>query len=168
MKGHAEDGGPCYDHSKVLEAVTSISNDKETLRCLYAEYSERMRNRGAHVWITGAVFIPLSFAGIVAGIDNPWQTTLIAVLSIFLIWIWTYASKSMRVALERHRTVCGILESAMLKQEFSPEGITLSDLLEPLHEKTWPKLRSVRLGITWFVTGMWVAAMIISFVTQSP
>jgi MFS family permease len=155
MNSHAKDGKPCYDSS-------------ETLRCLYAEYSERMRNRGAHIWIIGAVFIPLSFAGIVTGIDNPWQTAFIAVFSAGVIWAWVLISESMRVAYERHRAVCEILESAMLKQELSLDGKTLSDLLEPLHKERWPRLHIIRPGIAVVVTVMWVLVAVASFVIPPP
>ncbi len=111
---------------KILKALEK--KGKGTLRYLYAEYTERARNKGAHIWIIAALFIPLSISGVVAlENDEPCRTIWIASASIAMIWIWFFLSEALRNKLDRDLQVRNMLEAMILGLE---TPLTWKDLAE--------------------------------------
>lgn len=136
----------------------------ENLRCLYSEYSERMRHSGAQIWLIGSVFIPLSLSGVVLSLSNPVHTLAIAGFSIFLIWVWYLISARIRTALDRDFAICAAIETAMLNLERPLTRVGLNELIVPLDKKKQMRLRHIRLGIAVFISAGWSIVAVVSFV----
>ncbi len=156
---------PQFDSSRLREAFDRCSDSGDTLRCLYTEYSERMRNRGAHIWTTAAVFIPLSLSGVV--VVRGETAGPLALSSSLLIWAWVVISELMRAELARRRSVCAALETAMLKLETPLGQYGLTELLTPGERRRgfivlerftrrFSTLRAVRVAIAGAVTLFWI------------
>lgn len=151
------------------------SQDPESLRCFYTEYSERMRHTGAQVWLTGSVFIPLSLAGVIVTFKTPGQTFAVAVFSILLIWIWYLISVVPRHTLDRDLAISVILEAAMLHLEgdLADHGVLataklleekkgMEKVVERILKDSPVPLWFVRLGIPMAITIGWLAGAIVS------
>jgi len=127
--------------------------EPEDLRCLYTEYSMRRRNRGAHIWIIAAVFIPLSISGAAAlDSEQPGRTIAMAIASILLILAWVLFSKVLRDRCNSALAVCAALETTMLKREtpFNGRG------LEELPRGDCLTLRCLRHAFAALITTGWI------------
>ena len=152
--------GEKYPHDLLQLCGILEGGDPDTLRCLYKEYSTRRRNRGAHIWTIGAIFIPLSVSGAAAlhpGI--PGRTSAMAAVSIVLIWIWFCISETLRHRIDSVLTVCAALETVMLRRE-SPLGIRG---LEGLHRKQGILLGRLRVVIVVVITTVWLIVAAVDF-----
>jgi hypothetical protein len=146
---------PKFNLDEVLKALKD--QDPENLRCLYTEYSQRMRYSGAEIWHIGSVFIPLSLSGVVLGLGDPKRTVAVALSSIFLIWIWYLMSVRLDTILSRDLAICGAIETMMLKTERPMTERGLNEIIKPLKEKREVRLRQSRLAIPVLISVGWLA-----------
>ena len=147
------------------EVFTALKDkDAENLRCLYAEYSARMRHSGAQIWVIGSVFIPLSLSGIILGISDPCHTIPVAGFSAFLVWAWYFISARIDTALERDLAICAVIETTILKLEQPLIRRGLNELVVPIEKKREIRLRHVRLAVPIAVTVGWLLVAILSLV----
>jgi hypothetical protein len=149
-----------YDLDQVRKALEG--QDTENLRCLYTEYSARMRNRGAQIWIIGSVFIPLSISGVALGLTGIRHILAVAFFSIALIWTWFFISLALRNGFERALVICATIETVMLNRQLPLSRRGLDDLIVPLQKEKGVRLRHIRLVISFAITVMWLLVVILS------
>jgi hypothetical protein len=149
-----------YELAKVRKAVEG--HDSEDLRCLYTEYSARMRTRGTQIWNIGAVFIPLSISGIAFLNDDPNRTLAVAVFSTLMIWIWFTLSTALRDGFEQARVICATLETVILNVETPLCRKGLEELIVHPQRRVWPRLRHIRLAIPIVITAIWLIVVVLS------
>jgi hypothetical protein len=142
----------------------------QDLLSLHADYSERMRLSGAQIWIIGSIFIPLSLSGIALGIEDPYQTLVIGIFSLVLVWVWYLISFVLRDALERDYRVLAAIETVVLDLEPPLLKYGLGEMVEIKHTKWYSRLlakvlsmRRIRLGIPMLVTLVWIIVVVISW-----
>jgi len=151
-----------YDLDQVRKALEGQDQNTENLRCLYTEYSARMRNRGAQIWIIGSVFIPLSISGVALGLTDIRHILAVALFSIALIWTWFFISLALRNGFERALAICATIETVMLKGQLPLSRRGLDDLIVSLQKEKGVRLRHIRLAIPFVITVMWLLAVISS------
>ena len=153
-----------YDLDQVRKAE---GQDAENLRCLYTEYSARMRNRGTHIWIIGSVFIPLSISGVALDLTDIRHILAVAFFSIALIWTWFFISLALRNGFERALAICATIETVMLNRQLPLSRRGLDDLIVPLQKGKGVRLRHIRLAIPFVITVMWLLAVILSMLSNA-
>jgi hypothetical protein len=141
---------------EVRKALDGQEQEPDNLRCLYTEYSARMRNKGAHIWIIGAFLMTISVSGI-AVLDfekSPEQTVVVAIPCILLALTWLLISEALRARLNRDRAICDTIEAIMLKRELPlSRSIAKSKRLFPL---SW-----IRRLISLVIIGIWVTVVVV-------
>ncbi len=154
---------PEYNLDRILKVLKD--KDSEVLRCLYVEYSQRMRHNGAQIWLIGSVFIPLSLSGIVLGFSDRYRTLALALSSSLLIWLWYFISQRIRTDLDHDLAICAAIETTLLKPErpYTKRGIDES--IEVLGKKTGISLRYLRLIIPLAITIAWSLITIWAFLS---
>lgn len=165
--------------AKLREFVTQEKNS-DWSKTLYESYFELFRHDNSQIWITGAILIPLSLAGLTAYKESDSsQVILMASGSIVMIWFWYFMQRKFRAFQNGNLKVIEEIEKAL--------GL---DVIKKLRESTrmpcvkeerlelcvkanclirWCriKIKCLNLLITAAITVIWIAATWMQVVTHN-
>jgi hypothetical protein len=130
-----------------------MNNEYENMRCLYNEYATRARNKGAHIWITAAIFIPASLSGVALLGENPSPRSIwIPVVSIFLILTWHCLSEAWKTRLEKDEDRRDKVGDLL--------GFSKGDLNQPRSDEDAGDLGCIRFRVVSVIVVFWIVQIV--------
>lgn len=142
--------------AKLREFVTKKENS-DWSKTLYESYSELFRHDNSQIWITGAILIPLSLAGLTVYKEAcASQVILMALGSGAMIWFWYFMQRKFRAFQDGNRRVTDTIEEALGLE-------SVKKLRKPILGLEFKYLRGIpikwlNLYMAWAITIIWVLA----------